>query len=375
MSSNRSFNLFLWALLGVFLLWVAQPVWSPWFQSGSRTAEPRPVVARGDLATDEQATIDIFEQNSASVVYITTVERVLDFWTRNVSEVPSGTGTGFVWDGNGHIVTNNHVVEGHKTAKVRLSDQRVFDAVVVGASAEHDLAVLRLQKTADVPPPVQIGTSSDLKVGQKVFAIGNPFGLDHTLTSGIISALGRSIGDEEEGGDMKGLIQTDAAINPGNSGGPLLDSAGRVIGVNVAIYSPSGASAGIGFAIPVDVVNRVVPRLVKDGRYTRPVLGIEADDSVSRRITQRLDTEGVLVLRVAEGSPAAQTGIRGTSLTSNDDVLLGDIIQSIDGKPTLTVDELTSVLDDYAPNSKVRLKLLRDGKDTLEVEVVLSMTR
>ncbi|HRJ51123.1 MAG TPA: trypsin-like peptidase domain-containing protein [Candidatus Thiothrix moscowensis] len=375
MSSNRSFNLFLWALLGVFLLWVAQPVWSPWFQSGSRTAEPRPVVARGDLATDEQATIDIFEQNSASVVYITTVERVLDFWTRNVSEVPSGTGTGFVWDGNGHIVTNNHVVEGHKTAKVRLSDQRVFDAVVVGASAEHDLAVLRLQKTADVPPPVQIGTSGDLKVGQKVFAIGNPFGLDHTLTSGIISALGRSIGDEEEGGDMKGLIQTDAAINPGNSGGPLLDSAGRVIGVNVAIYSPSGASAGIGFAIPVDVVNRVVPRLVKDGRYTRPVLGIEADDSVSRRITQRLDTEGVLVLRVAEGSPAAQTGIRGTSLTSNDDVLLGDIIQSIDGKPTLTVDELTSVLDDYAPNSKVRLKLLRDGKDTLEVEVVLSMTR
>lgn len=375
MSSNRSFNLFLWALLGVFLLWVAQPVWSPWFQLGSRTAEPRPVVARGDLATDEQATIDIFEQNSASVVYITTVERVLDFWTRNVSEVPSGTGTGFVWDGNGHIVTNNHVVEGHKAAKVRLSDQRVFDAVVVGASAEHDLAVLRLQKTADVPPPVQIGTSGDLKVGQKVFAIGNPFGLDHTLTSGIISALGRSIGDEEEGGDMKGLIQTDAAINPGNSGGPLLDSAGRVIGVNVAIYSPSGASAGIGFAIPVDVVNRVVPRLVKDGRYTRPVLGIEADDSVSRRITQRLDTEGVLVLRVAEGSPAAQTGIRGTSLTSNDDVLLGDIIQSIDGKPTLTVDELTSALDDYAPNSKVHLKLLRDGKDTLEVEVVLSLMR
>jgi S1-C subfamily serine protease len=375
MSSNRSFNLFLWALLGVFLLWVAQPVWSPWFQSGSRTAEPRPVVARGDLATDEQATIAIFEQNSASVVYITTVERVLDFWTRNVSEVPSGTGTGFVWDGNGHIVTNNHVVEGHKTAKVRLSDQRVFDAVVVGASAEHDLAVLRLQKTADVPPPVQIGTSSDLKVGQKVFAIGNPFGLDHTLTSGIISALGRSIGDEEEGGDMNGLIQTDAAINPGNSGGPLLDSAGRLIGVNVAIYSPSGASAGIGFAIPVDVVNRVVPRLVKDGRYTRPVLGIEADDSVSRRIAQRLDTEGVLVLRVAEGSPAAMANIRGTSLTDNEDILLGDIIQSIDGKPTLTVDELTSVLDDYAPNSKVRLKLLRDGKDTLEVEVVLSLMR
>lgn len=374
MTSNRSLNVFLWALLGVLLLWVAQPVWSPWLLPAPPAEEPRPVVARGDLAADELATIDIFEHNSASVVYISTVERVLNIWTRDVSEIPSGTGTGFVWDNDGHIVTNNHVVEGHKTAKVRLSDQRIFDAVVVGVSPDHDLAVLKLQDAADAPPPVQIGSSSDLKVGQKVFAIGNPFGLDHTLTSGIISALGRSIGDEGDGG-MDGLIQTDAAINPGNSGGPLLDSAGRVIGVNVAIYSPSGASAGIGFAIPVDVVNRVVPRLVKDGRYTRPVLGIVADDSLSERINQKLGTEGVLVLKVAPGSPADIAGIHGTTLAGNDELELGDIIQSIDGNEIKSVNELTKILDDYSPNSRVHLKLLRDGKETLELDVALTLMK
>ena len=299
---------------------------------------------------------------------------MLNIWTRDVSEIPSGTGTGFVWDESGHIVTNNHVIEGKKTAKVRLSDQRVFDAVVVGASAEHDLAVLKLQNTADAPPPVTIGTSADLQVGQKVFAIGNPFGLDHSLTSGIISALGRSIDSGEEG-SMSGLIQTDTAINPGNSGGPLLDSAGRVIGVNVAIYSPSGASAGIGFAIPVDVVNRVVPRLVKDGRYTRPVLGITLDDSVSRAINQKLDTQGVLVLEVAPGTPAAVAGIRGTQVDARGELLLGDIIQAIDGKPVTSADELTMLLDQYAPRSNVVVSLLRDGKTRQDVTLVLDVMR
>jgi S1-C subfamily serine protease len=372
MTGNR--NLFLWLLLGILLLWVAQPVWTPWFVSPPAAIEPRQVTARGDLAADEQSTIRIFEQNSPSVVFITTVERVRDFWTRNVNEIPSGTGTGFVWDNAGHIVTNNHVVEGHKTAKVRLSDQRVFDAVVVGVSPEHDLAVLKLQKTTDLPPPVQVGSSSDLKVGQKVFAIGNPFGLDHTLTSGIISALGRSI-DGEDGTGMEGLIQTDAAINPGNSGGPLLDSAGRLIGVNVAIYSPSGASAGIGFAIPVDVVNRVVPRLVKDGHYSRPELGITLDDTVSEAINQKLASHGVLVLGVAAGSPAEQAGIRGTQVMADDELILGDIIQAIDGKAVNSVNELTSVLDNYQPNSKVKVTLLRDGKTAMDVDVVLKSVR
>ena len=222
MSANR--NLKLWLLLGIFLSLGA--VWLPWSADAKGVGEPRAVTSRGDLTSDEQSTISVFEQNSSSVVYITTVEKVMDVWTRNVSEVPSGTGSGFVWDDEEHIVTNNHVVEGHRTAKVRLSDQRVLDAVVVGTSPQHDLAVLKLQHTQDVPPAVQVGSSRDLKVGQKVLAIGNPFGLDHTLTSGIISALNRSI-DGENGKGMEGLIQTDAAINPGNSGGPLLDSAGR----------------------------------------------------------------------------------------------------------------------------------------------------
>ncbi len=374
MTTNRHLNLFLWLLLGILLLWVAQPVWAPWVTHEKPVVEPRAVVARGDLAADEQSTISIFEKNSPSVVYITTVERVRNLWTRNVQEIPSGTGSGFVWDQAGHIVTNNHVVEGHKTAKVRLSDQRVFDATVVGTSPEHDLAVLRLKATADMPPPIVVGTSNDLRVGQKVFAIGNPFGLDHTLTSGIISALGRSIDGEDVSG-MANLIQTDAAINPGNSGGPLLDSAGRLIGVNAAIYSPSGASAGIGFAIPVDTVNRVVPSLIKDGRYLRPVLGIATNDSVSQKISEKLGIKGILVLSVTPDSPAAAIGIRGTTLDDNDNLILGDIIQSIDGKEVTSINDLTNLLDNYAPDSKVKLKLLRDAKEPLELEVTLSELR
>lgn len=369
------FHLFLWLLLGILLLWVVRPVWEPWFVADRAAIEPRTVVARGDLASDEQATIGIFEQNSPSVVYITTVERVLSLWTRNVREIPSGTGTGFIWDKAGHIVTNHHVVEGQRTAKVRLSDQRVFDAVVVGISPDHDLAVLRLETEGQaLPAPVQVGSSYDLQVGQKVLAIGNPFGLDHTLTSGIISALGRSI-DGELGASMEGLIQTDAAINPGNSGGPLIDSAGRVIGVNVAIYSPSGASAGISFAIPIDVVNRVVPRLVRDGRYTRPILGISLDDNLSRKITNKLNTNGVLVLGVQAGTPAAKAGLRGTQVTADDELVLGDIIRSIDGKAVNTANDLTNVLDNYSRGSQVRLGVLRDAQDELELELRLDLFR
>lgn len=369
---KRSVNLFLWLLLGTLLLWVLRPAWAPWFLPAA--VEPRPVAARGDLAADEQSVIRIFEQNSPSVVYISTVERVLNIWTRDVREIPSGTGTGFVWDRAGHIVTNHHVIEGHSRARVRLSDQREFDAVVVGSSPEHDLAVLRLQNTADMPPPVQIGSSSDLQVGQTVLAIGNPFGLDHTLTSGIISALGRRI-DGEGSAYMEGLIQTDAAINPGNSGGPLLDSAGRVIGVNVAIYSPSGASAGIGFAIPIDLVNRVTPRLVRDGRYTRPVLGIMLDDGLSKAIARRLDVNGVLVLQVEAGSPAEQAGIVGMRRTAAGDVILGDIIQAVDGKPVETANDLNSILDNYSQNSRVRIRLLRNGREPMEVEAALTLVR
>ena len=363
-----------WLVLGVTLAWLILP----FFQRapGNVTlAEPLKVTPAAAFTNQEERTISVFETASPSVVYITTTDKVLDFWTRNVSERPSGTGTGFVWDKQGHIVTNYHVVEGYKTAKVRLSDQRIFDVDVVGASPRHDLAVLKMRETKEVPAPVQIGTSHELKVGQTVLAIGNPFGLDHTLTTGVVSALGRSIDGDGSNNTMEDLIQTDAAINPGNSGGPLLDSAGRLIGVNVAIYSPSGASAGIGFAIPVDTVNRVVPQLVQNGRYIRPVLGITMNDEVTERVVQRLGIEGVLVLEVAPGSPAQKAGLKGTKVKANDEVILGDIIQAIDGKPVTNTGELTSTMDKYKLNDTVSVQFLRDGSTQQEVSVQLTMQR
>ena len=228
---------------------------------------PTPVVTpRGELAADEKSTIALFEKSRDSVVYINTLQLVQDVWTRDVFAVPRGTGSGFIWDGAGHVVTNFHVIRGASQATVKLVDGRDYQAALVGASPAHDIAVLRIGVGFKRPPPVPVGTSADLKVGQKVYAIGNPFGLDQTLTTGIISALNREI-DSVNDRKIRNVIQTDAAINPGNSGGPLLDSAGRLIGINTAIYSPSGASAGIGFAVPVDTGMRVVPQLIKSGRY------------------------------------------------------------------------------------------------------------
>jgi S1-C subfamily serine protease len=242
-------------------------------------AVPRPTTPRGELTDEERQNIEIFDKWKASVVYIATTERVMDFWTRSVANVPRGTGSGFIWDNAGHVVTNVHVVAGASGAYVKLADGRDYEARLVGASPAHDIAVLQIRVPKDQPPPVAVGTSHDLRVGQKVFAIGNPFGLDWTLTTGIVSALDRSI-EGDNGSVIRHLVQTDAAINPGNSGGPLLDSAGRLIGINTAIYSPSGASAGVGFAVPVDTVNRVVPELIANGRYQPPSLGIEVEMTV-----------------------------------------------------------------------------------------------
>lgn len=366
-------NIF-WLLVGVLLAWLLLP-FAQRIPGNTPTAEPLKVTPAAAFTNQEERTISVFETASPSVVYITTSDKVLDFWTRNVSERPSGTGTGFVWDKQGHIVTNYHVVEGYKTAKIRLSDQRIFEADVIGASPQHDLAVLKMRASKEVPPPVQIGNSSELKVGQTVLAIGNPFGLDHTLTTGVVSALGRSIDGEGSSNSMEDLIQTDAAINPGNSGGPLMDSAGRVIGVNVAIYSPSGASAGIGFAIPVDTVNRVIPQLVQNGRYIRPVLGITMNDDVNGRVVERLGVQGVLVLEVAPNSPAQKAGLKGTKVQANDELILGDIIQSIDGKPVTTTGELTAVMDKYKLNDTVKVQFLREGVTAQEVDIQLTMQR
>ncbi len=343
----------------------------PWVAGllASFRAEPRAITPRGDLAMDEQATISIFEATSPSVVYITTTRQVLDLWTRNLMELQPGTGSGVIWDEQGHVVTNYHVIKGVQSAHVRLSDQRTYEAVMVGASPEHDLAVLRIDVQISLPAPVPVGTSQDLKVGQKVFAIGNPFGLDYTLTTGVISALDRSI-LAEDGRAIEHLIQTDAAINPGNSGGPLIDSAGRLIGINTAIYSPSGASAGIGFAIPVDTVNRVVPRLVAEGGYVRPTLGITVDDEMSERLLEGTGVAGVLVLRVQPGSAAEAAGLKGTTVIPEGGVLLGDVILAVDGKPAVDVDGLVALLEGYGVGDEVELVIYRGG-EVMTVPVVL----
>jgi len=339
-------------------------------QPADASSTPRAVTPRGSLGVEEQRTVEIFEGARASVVYITTVDYVRDFWSRNVMRVPRGTGSGFFWDDQGHVVTNLHVIRGSREAQIRLSDQRTFRASFVGASAEHDLAVLRIEVPDDQPRPLPVGTSNDLLVGQAVYAIGNPFGLDYTLTTGIVSALDRSI-DSDQGNVIEHLIQTDAAINPGNSGGPLIDSAGRLIGINTAIYSPSGAYAGVGFAVPVDTINRVVPSLIAYGRYVRPSIGISASDDFSRRLLTDLDLRGVLVLRVQPGSPAQRAGLQPTEITRGGSVILGDVIQSINGIAVESFSDLTDQLEQYEIGDTVTIDVLRGGDVvTLSIQLV-----
>ena len=363
---SRLFWLTLAAAL-LILLWHGLPRIEDWF--APEQAAPRTVTARGELAGDEKATIELFEKARGSVVYITTRAQVQDFWTRNVFTVPRGTGSGFIWDDAGHVVTNYHVIENASEATVKLADGRDYRAALVGTSRSHDIAVLRIGVGFKRPPPVPLGESGNLKVGQKVFAIGNPFGLDWTLTTGIVSALDRSLSDDN-GTSIEHLIQSDAAINPGNSGGPLLDSAGRLIGINTAIYSPSGASAGIGFAVPVDTVNRVVPQIIRHGKYLRPALGIEVDDGLNERLKGLLNVAGVVILRAPPGSAAATAGLRGATLSRDGALVPGDIITAIDGKPVDSLGKLIARLDDYKVGDTVQVKVLREGKER-EVAVAL----
>jgi len=377
MSDNGRFlSRLIWITLAAMLLILllrASPDYFSWdyfFSGGERQqAEPRTVVARGNLAEDEQSTIALFENSRDAVVFITTRQHVRDAWTRNIFSVPSGTGSGFIWDDQGHIITNFHVIKGASEATVRLADGRDYKAALVGASPAHDIAVLKIGIGYQRPSPVPLGASHDLKVGQKVFAIGNPFGLDWTLTTGIVSALDRSL-PGEGGRIIDNLIQTDAAINPGNSGGPLLDSAGRLIGINTAIYSPSGASAGIGFAVPVDTVNRVVPQLIGRGKYIRPALGITVDGKFNDRLTSMLDVNGIVILGVSRGSAAEAAGLKGAVISPGGEIAPKDIIIAIDDKPVTTVDKLMTRLDEYRVGDTIKITILRDGQ-VVEVSVTL----
>jgi len=334
---------------------------------GGPAPEPRAVVARGDLAADEASTIALFEAARGSVVSITTAGRVVDPWTRNAYDVPRGSGSGFVWDAAGHVVTNAHVIEGASGATVRLADGSAHAARLVGVDPRNDLAVLRIDAAA-APPAIALGTSTGLRVGQKVFAIGNPFGLDWTLTTGIVSALEREL-PGQGGRAIRGLIQTDAAINPGNSGGPLLDSAGRLIGVNTAIYSPSGGSAGIGFAVPADTLNRVVPQLVATGRYAPPTLGVILDAQINAQAAAQ-GIAGVLVLGVEPGSGAARAGLVPARMRNDGRLVPGDAIVAVEGAPVAGVEDLLAAIETRTAGDRLRLTIERDGR-RLDVVVTL----
>ncbi len=328
-------------------------------------AEPRAVVARGDLAQDEKTATEIFRNVSRSVVYITNIELRRDFFSLNSYEIPKGSGSGFVWDKDGRIVTNFHVIGDASRIEVVLADNTKWQASLVGISQDKDLAVLKISAPPEKLHPIPLGDSRNLLVGQKVFAIGNPFGLDQTMTSGIVSALGREI-QSANGRTIQGVIQTDAAINPGNSGGPLLDSAGRLIGVNTAIFSPSGASAGIGFAVPVEGINRIVPELISHGRIVNPGIAITI---AHPSLAERLDIQGVLIINVQKGTSAAAAGLRGTRQVGAD-IILGDIIVSVNSKPVLSYDDLRNEFDKYKTGELVKLGIVR-GNDKLIVPVKL----
>ncbi len=336
----------------------------PTLQTASAQAAPVGVVAH-DLTPHEERTIAIFREVSPSVVYISNIELRRDFYSLNVFAIPRGTGSGFVWDRAGHIVTNYHVLSQGDRFLVALGGEE-WEAQVVGAAPNKDLAVLRIEAPRELLKPVEIGGSSNLLVGQQVLAIGNPFGLDQTLTVGIVSALGREL--ESPGGlPIRDVIQTDAAINPGNSGGPLLDSSGRLIGVNTAIYSPSGGSAGIGFAVPVDTVRRLVPQLIEHGRPLRPGIGIEL---LSDAWSERLAGGGIVVRRVLRGSPAARAGLEGLRRSRRGDLLLGDVIVAVGGEPVRSTDDLVLAFDEIGVGGRARLTVVHDRQQR-DVEVEL----
>jgi len=330
----------------------------------------RVVTLRGELTADEQSLTELFEQASPSVAYITSVALRRDFFRLNVMEIPSGTGSGFVWDDRGNIVTNFHVIRGAHRAEVTLADGSTWEASLVGTAQEKDLAVLHIEAPRSQLHPIRIGTSFDLRVGQTVLAIGNPFGYDHTLTSGIVSAIGREI-VSTDGVPIRDVIQTDAAINPGNSGGPLLDSAGRLVGVNTAIVSPSGSYAGVGFAIPVDTVNWVVPQLIAYGKVRRPDLGVEL---AADHIVRRSGIEGAVVIGVEPGSGAESAGIRPAYRDSRGRVMVGDIIIAVDGEPVRSGGELGLALEKYAVGDVVTVTVSREGRD-VDKRITLGASR
>lgn len=330
-------------------------------------AKPRVVTPRGNLAETETSQIELYRNAAPSVVHVTSFALA----GRNLHRESLGTGSGFIWDADGHVVTNFHVIQKAQAARVTLFDGSVHDARLVGSDPDKDVAVLKIDAPKSLLSPILIGSSEDLAVGQNVYAIGNPFGLDQTLTTGVISGLGREIESVTER-TIFNVIQTDAAINPGNSGGPLLDSAGRLIGINTAIYSPSGAYAGIGFAVPVDAVNRAVPQIIRTGTVDRPGLSVlvwSDSDVAQMRQLGILDRQGVLFRKVIKGGAADKAGLLPTIELPNG-LRLGDLLVGFDGETITGTKDLFRVLERYQIGDTVSILVIRDGQE-LELSLTL----
>ena len=351
---------FLRLALGAWLLALCAPV----LPAGAQTAPPAAPI---QLRSEERATIELFRTASPSVVFITSLALRRDAFTLNSLEIPQGSGSGFIWDKKGHVVTNYHVIMNANAAQVTLADHSTWKATLVGAAPEKDLAVLKIDAPAAQLFPLPVGSSHDLLVGQSVLAIGNPFGLDQSLTTGIISALGREI-ESVTRIPIRDVIQTDAAINPGNSGGPLLDTGGRLIGVNTSIYSPSGASAGVGFAIPVDTVRWVVPDLIAHGKLVRPMLGVQV---ASNQVAQSLGVnDGALVMDVVRGSGAEGAGLEPTRRSNSGQIILGDVIVAVDGERVKNSNDLLLLLEQKRAGDRVEVTVRRERKE-VPIQVTL----
>jgi S1-C subfamily serine protease len=348
----------------------AQPAADAHAPAPPASAEAPPVAPLPPSARieDERNTISVFRTAAQSTVFVTQTRVVEDYFAGTLQEVPAGSGSGFVWDDQGTIVTNFHVVEGARSVTVTFHDQQTVEAKVVGLEPRKDIAVLKVEAPAKLLVPIHVAKGGQLEVGQKAIAIGNPFGLDHTLTTGVISAIGRQV--QGAGGvSIRDMIQTDAAINPGNSGGPLLDSSGQLIGMNTMIYSKSGASAGIGFAVPVSTISRIVPQILKTGRAEQVGIGVGVDPM--QKLERRLGLEGVIVLHVPQGSAAAAAGLRGLTRTRRG-IALGDVIVGVDGVRVVHFDDLYTVLDSHKPEETVKLTVMR-GDATATVDIKLAV--
>jgi S1-C subfamily serine protease len=330
---------------------------------------PGPVMPRGARIEDERNTIGVFRNVAPSTVFVTQTRVVEDYYAGTLQEVPAGSGSGFVWDDTGTVVTNFHVVDGARSVTVTFHDQSTFEARIVGVDPRKDIAVLKVEAPQKLLVPIQVAKAEELEVGQKAIAIGNPFGLDHTLTTGIVSALGRTV--QGAGGvSIRDMIQTDAAINPGNSGGPLLDSSGQLIGMNTMIYSKTGSSAGIGFAVPISTISRIVPQIIKTGRAEQVGIGIGVDPL--QKLERRLGLEGVIVLQVPEGGPAARAGLKGLTRTRRG-LALGDVIVGVDNVRVAHFDDLYTVLDTHKPDDTVKLVVVRGDGPPTNLSIKLSV--